>query len=83
MLFVNHQPDDRKQKIKYVIHMIVAGLLAFLFLGIFFVIVAIIKINETNMDWGTIYIIIFLSGLMCVLFFGLKKFLKSKNLKID
>jgi hypothetical protein len=83
VIFVNHRTDDRKEKVKYVFHMIVAGVLVFLFLGIFFVIVAIVLINKTNMDWGTIYFLIFLSGLMCVLYFGLKRFLKSQNLKIE
>jgi hypothetical protein len=80
---VNNRASDRREKVKYAIHMLVAGLLAFLFLGIMFLIIIIVYFSRSNFDINAVYVIIFLSGIMCLLYFGLNKFLKSKNLKID
>jgi len=82
---MNSGSRDTKGKVRYAIYGIVVVILIvllFLIASAIITTVAVVFINKTNLDPGTIFILIFLSGLLCVIFFGLYRFVKSKNIEI-
>ena len=72
------KPNNTKKRTKEVIYWaIIVGLIA-----IFFVIMIIIItiLAHTAFRSGDIYVVVFLSGILVVLYFGISKFVKSKRL---
>lgn len=70
------KPNNTKKRTKEVIYWaIIVGLIA-----IFFVIMIIIItiLAHTAFRSGDIYVVVFLSGILVVLYFGISKFVKSK-----
>lgn len=70
------KPNNTKKRTKEVIYWaIIVGLIA-----IFFVIMIIIItiLAHTAFRSGDFYVVVFLSGILVVLYFGISKFVKSK-----